>query len=92
MFHESDNLIAPRGQMDTYIKPGDEGKRKKRKNESINRRVNTLIKKAHELGKFDGIDVALIVHKYSRYTTYRSRDHTSWPPSMAEIVSKVAAY
>jgi hypothetical protein len=25
---------------------------------------------------------------WDRYTTYGSRDHASWPPSMAEIVSK----
>jgi hypothetical protein len=63
------------------------GTRKKRKNEGINRRKDTLAKKAHELGEFDGVDVALIICKHGRYTTYRSRDHKTWPPSMAEIVS-----
>ena len=72
----------------TNVKRNDEGKRRKRKNEGINRRKDTLIKKAYELGEFDGIDVALIICKHGRYTTYRSRDHVSWPPSMAEIVSK----
>jgi hypothetical protein len=72
----------------TNVKRNDEGKRRKRKNEGINRRKDTLIKKAYELREFDGIDVALIICKYGRYTTYRSRDHASWPPSMAEIVSK----
>ena len=65
----------------------NEGIKRKRKNESINRRKETLIKKVHELGEFDGVDVALIICKHGRYTTYRSRDHTSFPPSMAEIVS-----
>jgi hypothetical protein len=72
--------------MDT--KRNDEGKRRKRKNEGINRRKDTLIKKAYELGEFDGIEVALIICKYGRYTTYRSRGHASWPPSIVEIVSK----
>ena len=75
--------------MDTpKIKRNDEKKRTKRKNEGINRRKDTLIKKAYELGEFDGIDVALIICKHGRYTMYRSRDHASWPPSRAEIVSK----
>jgi hypothetical protein len=78
--------------MDTInVKRNDEGKRRKRKNEGINRRKDTLIKKAYELGEFDGIDVALIICKHGRYTTYRSRDHVSWPPSIAEIVSKAIA-
>jgi hypothetical protein len=46
-----------------------------------------LIKKAYELGEFDSIDVALIICKHDRYTTYRSRDHASWPLSIAEIIS-----
>ena len=50
-----------------------------------------MIKKAYELGEFDGIDVALIICKHGRYTTYRSKDHALWPPSIAEIVSKVIA-
>jgi putative salt-induced outer membrane protein YdiY len=72
----------------TNVKRNDKGKRRKRKNEGINRRKDTLMKKAYELGEFDGIDIALIICKYGRYITYRSRDHTSWPPSIAEIVSK----
>ncbi|KAG4414838.1 hypothetical protein IFR04_012026 [Cadophora malorum] len=63
----------------------NEGMRRKRENEGINRRKNTLIKKAYEFGEFDGMDVALIICKHGRYTTYRSRDHQTWPPSMAEI-------
>jgi hypothetical protein len=70
------------------VKRNNEGKRRKRKNEGINRRKDTLIKKAYELGELDGIDVALIICKHGRYTIYRSRDHASWPPSIAEIVSK----
>jgi putative salt-induced outer membrane protein YdiY len=72
----------------TNVKRNDEGKRRKRKNEGLNRRKYTLIKKAYELGEFDGIDVALMIYKHGRYTTYRSRDHASWPPSIAEIVSE----
>ena len=70
------------------IERDNEGKRRKRKNEGINRRMDTLITKAYEIGEFDGIDIALIIYKYGRYTTYKSKVHASWPPSMAEIVSK----
>jgi hypothetical protein len=47
----------------TNVKRSDEGKRRKGKNEGLNRR------KAYELGEFDGIDVALIICKHGRYTT-----------------------
>jgi hypothetical protein len=70
------------------VKRNDKGKRRKRKNEGINRRIETLITKAYEIGKFDGVDVTLTICKYSRYTTYNSKVYISWPPSMAEIVSK----
>jgi hypothetical protein len=74
--------------MDTLrIKRNDERIKLKRKNEGINKRKKTLVKKAYELGGFDGVDVALIICKHGRYTIYRSRDHKTWPPSMAEIVS-----
>jgi len=59
----------------------------KRKNEGINRRKDTLVKKAYKLGQFDGVDVALIICKHGWYTTYRSRDHKTWLLSIAEIVS-----
>jgi hypothetical protein len=72
----------------TNVKRNDEGKRRKRKNEGINRRKDTLIKKAYELRDLDSIDVTLIIYKYSRYTIYRSKDHASWPLSITEIVSK----
>jgi hypothetical protein len=76
----------------TNAKLKGERRRRKRENEGINRRKDILVKKAFELGEFDGIDVALIICKYGRYTTYRSRDYISWQPSFAEIVSRVAAY
>ena len=66
------------------VKRNDEGARRKRKN----RRKDTLIKKAYELGDLDGIDVALIICKHGQYKMYKSRDHASWPASIAEIVSK----
>jgi len=52
-----------------------EGKRRKRKNEGIKRRKDTLIKKAYELGEFDSINVILIICKYSRYIIYRSKNY-----------------
>ena len=72
----------------TNVKRNDGGKRRKRKNEVINKGKDTLIKKAYELGEFDGMDVALIICKHGRYTTYRSRGHISWPLAIAEVVSK----
>jgi hypothetical protein len=48
-----------------------------------------LIKKAYKLGEFNNINVALIIYKYSQYTTYRSMDYISWPLSIAEIISKI---
>ncbi|KAF8847281.1 hypothetical protein BDZ45DRAFT_781623 [Acephala macrosclerotiorum] len=72
--------------MDTpKIERDNEGKRRKRKNEGINRRIETLITKAYEIGKFDGVDVALTICKHGQYTTYKSKVHASWPPSIAEI-------
>jgi hypothetical protein len=71
----------------TKIKRKNEGIRRKRENEGINRRKDTFIKKAYELGEFDGIDIALIICKHGWYTICRSKDHKAWPPSMAEIVS-----
>jgi hypothetical protein len=51
--------------MDTLkIKRNDEGKIRKRKNKGINRRIKTLIIKAYEIGKFDGVDIALTICKH----------------------------
>jgi hypothetical protein len=69
------------------IERNNERIKRKRENEGINRRIETLVKRAHKLGGVDGVDVALIISKHGRYTTYRSRDHKTWPPPMAEIVS-----
>jgi hypothetical protein len=76
----------------TNVKRNNEGKRRKRKNEGLNKRKYTLIKKAYELGEFDSIDVTLIIYKHGWYTTYRSRDYVSWPLPIAEIVSEVVSY
>jgi len=69
------------------VKRNNERIKRKRTNEGISSRKDTLIKKAYELGEFDGVDVTLITCKHGRYTTYRSKDDASWPPSIAEIVS-----
>lgn len=61
----------------TNVKRNDEGKGRKRKDEEINRRRDALIKKAYELGESDSIEVALIICKHGRYTTYRSGGHAS---------------
>jgi SRF-type transcription factor (DNA-binding and dimerisation domain) len=52
----------------------------------LGQRKKTLLKKVYELGEYNGIDVALIIRQNSRFFTYRSIDHKSWPPSMKEIV------
>jgi hypothetical protein len=57
-----------------------------KKAENLRRRKETLFKKVYELGKYDGVDVALILRQNGRYFTYRSIDLESWPPSMKEIV------
>ncbi len=44
-------------------KQNNEEKRRKRKNKGINRRIETLITKAYEIGKFDGVNVALTICK-----------------------------
>ncbi|KAH7364045.1 hypothetical protein BKA65DRAFT_472387 [Rhexocercosporidium sp. MPI-PUGE-AT-0058] len=47
----------------TDVKLNDQGekRRRKRENEGINRRVETLVNKASELGEFDGIEVAILI-------------------------------
>ncbi|PMD60267.1 uncharacterized protein K444DRAFT_528830 [Hyaloscypha bicolor E] len=54
------------------------------------RRKKTLIKKAHELGKFFGFEVALVIRKQGKITTYQSIDHESWWPTKAEMVGEFA--
>ncbi len=76
----------------TNIKLNDQGRRRrKRTNEGINRRKETLVKKAFELGEFNGIEVALLICKHGQYTTYRSRGYVSRQPSFADIVSRAIA-
>jgi hypothetical protein len=71
----------------TKIKYKNEDIKRKRENEGINRRKDTLIKKVYELGQFEGIDIVLIICKYGRYTIYRSRDYKIWLLLIVEIVS-----
>ena len=60
----------------------------KRHRNGAARRQNTVLKKAHELGMFPGVDVAVVIRKRGRFYTYMSTDQESWPPTKAEIVSK----
>jgi hypothetical protein len=46
------------------VRRNNKGKRRKRKNEEIKRRKDTLIKKAYKLGEFNSINIALIIYKY----------------------------
>ena len=58
----------------------------KRQNENLTRRIETLFVKSREIWELYGVDVAVIVMKNGRYSTYRSMDKLGWPPSMADIV------
>jgi hypothetical protein len=61
----------------------------KRRSERLSRRKSTLINKAHELGEFCDVDVALIIRnrRTGLYTTYKSVDLESFPPSKEQIAS-----
>jgi hypothetical protein len=61
----------------------------KRRNESLKRRIETLLIKAHEIWDIYGVDVAMILKNNSQYYTYRSIDKPTWPPTMAEIVGGI---
>ena len=74
------------------IERDNEGKRRKRKNEGINRRIETLIIKAYEIGKFNSIDIVLTIYKYSQYIIYNSNIYILWPLSIIEIVNKVIIF
>ena len=49
----------------------------KRKNENLRRKRMTLFRKAHELGKSDGVEVAAFVFQNGRFFTYRSLEKES---------------
>ncbi|KAH7379657.1 hypothetical protein BKA64DRAFT_647976 [Cadophora sp. MPI-SDFR-AT-0126] len=70
---------------DTDVKLNDQRRRKKRENEGINNRQKTLLHKAHELGGFEGVEVAVIIRKHGKYTTYVSEGYRSQQPSFREI-------
>jgi SRF-type transcription factor (DNA-binding and dimerisation domain) len=64
----------------------------KGKSERLNRRKDTLIKKAYEMGFFCDVDVALVlrIRKTGRIITFNtidSKSSESWPPSKEQIVS-----
>jgi hypothetical protein len=54
------------------------------------RRKVTFVKKAYELGRIPGYEVALFIRKGGRITTYRSIDDESWWPHWAEIVRELS--
>jgi hypothetical protein len=49
----------------------------KRRTDNLGQKKKTLLKKAHELGKYDSVDVAIIIHQNGKFFTYRSVDHKS---------------
>jgi hypothetical protein len=54
----------------------------KRRSQRLNRRKETLLKKAYEMGEFCEVDVALIlrIRKTGRYITFKSVNLESFPP------------
>ncbi|KAH6703060.1 hypothetical protein BKA61DRAFT_560408 [Leptodontidium sp. MPI-SDFR-AT-0119] len=69
----------------TDVKLNEQRRRKKRENEGLKRRENTLINKAYELGEFEGVEVALLIWKHGKYTTYKSKGYVSQQSSFREI-------
>jgi hypothetical protein len=62
----------------------------KGRSERLSRRKFTLINKVHALAEFCDVDVALIIcnRRTGLYTTYKSVDAESWPPSKEQIASQ----
>jgi hypothetical protein len=61
---------------------------RKRQNEAISRKKNTLIKNIYKLGKLSSIDVAFAICQNGQYTTYQSVDRADFPPSKKQLVSR----
>ncbi|KAM3069104.1 hypothetical protein ACMFMG_010629 [Clarireedia jacksonii] len=57
----------------------------KRRSETIRGRKNTLFKKAYELGKIDGVEIAIFVFHRNQLFTYKSLENDSWPPSLDDM-------
>jgi hypothetical protein len=62
---------------------------RKRQNEAIKRKKNTMIENIHRLEKFPGIDVAFTICQNGHYTTYQSPEGADFPPSKEKIVSRL---
>jgi hypothetical protein len=54
----------------------------------VTRRMKTVIRKLHLLGKFRGVKVAVAIEKEGKTTTYQSIK--SWWPTLAEMVGIIA--
>ena len=59
----------------------------KNKRRAFSRTKNTLIKKANNLARVHGAEVALVVRKNKRCYTYRSSDGEDWNPKIDVNVS-----
>ena len=61
----------------------------KRRSERLNKRKETLLKKAYKIGEFCEVDVVLILYirKTGRYITFKSVDLEPFPPLIEQIVS-----
>src|SRR5436190_23477795 len=62
----------------------------KERNTQRRKRRRGLKKKAYEIGKLCGFDVALIIYnpEVEQYYMYLSTRRESWPPSREQIVSR----
>ena len=60
---------------------------RKRSREKFRRRRINLLKKANALSSLCEADVYVVIHRYGRLYTYKSRDSPNWPPSEDDIVS-----
>jgi hypothetical protein len=49
----------------------------KRRLNNLGQRKKTLLKKAHKLGKYDSVNVAVIICQNSKFFTYKSVNHKS---------------
>ena len=61
--------------------------RARRRNQKINRRKHTLLKKCYEMTELCDVALFLRIRKSGHLTVFKSTRRKSWPPSEEEIVS-----
>ena len=76
----------------TWLRKIDMPYAMKAKSQQFSRRKSNLLKKADQLAQLCHADLALIIRKHGRYYTYRSMDHSAWPPALSQIVCIVKTF